>query len=370
MLLTNSCRRLSSSAVIFKNRSYSFSTSLNNELSNNREQSSFLSARDWAKQNPSIARKILETPQLPSASLSNSLMKSSTNDLNSFEEYLQFRNWKLPSQVYLDSQKERSPSNDHDKYAMQLISHSLSYPLTLASQSHHFLSSVPKTSTIQHIRLLCIGARAEATLPTNYWREFLCYVENNLSFQQQQNHTSSFNGRIHWTIDFIGPDVPKGIPQRSIPGSSKYHKLDLICHNGYFPQYFTDSSHPKSNYNDYEDLWDGFVLFNPGIGHPNLQSHWISTLANLLTSNETSSFHTKPIIFTAHSLLDSKRDLELLQLFAKENNTIMDELLQPKEVSIHYKPNAFASQMTFVDPFDSTHTVAPNHCIFTWVPNL
>lgn len=369
----NSCQRVQNSLTLVNTVKRS-STSSKNERRKSNDQV-FHSARDWAKQNPAIARSCLEPPPPPSLFPSHSL-SSIPESITSLKDYLQVRNWKLPSQIMPNSQVD-TPDLNHNNYALDLISHPLSYPLTLASQSHHFLNPTLKNSAESNnnfdhfinIRLLCIGARAEATLPTPYWQEFLWFMEHSKSYQkiQAKKKDSNYIRSIQWNIDFLGPDVPKGIPHRTILGSSKHHKLNLFCHHGYYPEYYSKNHGPKST-SPHENVWDGFVLFNPGIGHPNLQSRWEPTLIHLLTPLlKTTKSSFKPILFTAHSMLDAERDLKHMHQLFQENDMGHEDFPHKNKDFFQYEPNPFTSRMTFEDPFNSKHVVVPNNCVFMFM---
>jgi hypothetical protein len=117
-----------------------------------------------------------------------------------------------------------------------------------------------------------------------------------------------------------------------------------------------------------------FVLFNPGVGHAYLQNDWRPTLDLLLASqhvtpmiddsltatvtNSTDAFetrglprHCKPsmVLLTAHSALDAARDAAYL----RQHYHLVDEL--------EYRPNPFASRISYMDPLQPDHLVHPNH---------
>jgi hypothetical protein len=73
-----------------------------------------------------------------------------------------------------------------------VLSHLLSYPLTLA----HYLSHICPAPSQGTAHLVVLGARAEATLPSLWWRELLCY------------HASSPSLRLG--LHMVGPDLPGG----------------------------------------------------------------------------------------------------------------------------------------------------------------
>jgi hypothetical protein len=138
-------------------------------------------------------------------------------------------------------------------------------------------------------------------------------------------------------LDFIGPDVVQS--QESIqlqhPTTTSSGTLTLQWyHSGYFHNL------PP----DHVPNWDGFVLFNPGLGHDNLRSGWKPTLDVLLRQQRR-----RFMLLTAHSELDAKRDAKVLR--DEYDWHVME-----------YEENPFASRITYVDPLspNKRHLVQPN----------
>jgi len=106
------------------------------------------------------------------------------------------------------------------------------------------------------------------------------------------------------------------------------------------------------------NIWDGYVLFNPGIGHPNLKKDWVPTLKFLIETK-------KPILFTAHSKIDADRDSKVLEKILINDD---EEDGDSNDRIVEYKTNPYASRMKFVDPFPTSpnaddtsfHLVRPN----------
>jgi hypothetical protein len=182
----------------------------------------------WAEQNKHDARKSLAIP--PAGKLINELV------ISTLERYLEQRVW--------TGVAETEPNSKH---SVALISHVLSAPLTLRYCAEQ---SIATRTSLSKLDICCIGARAEATLPSEYWKEVLM-------------NTS----RRRWNIDFVGPDL----------GSMNY-PLQLQCGDSLLTLevlskgYFHDIPPEK------ERQWQAFLLLNPGIGHPNLKQNWIPTL--------------------------------------------------------------------------------------------
>lgn len=247
----------------------------------------------WARKNPEAARVAL---QIPPPSNKSSFKRDS---INSLEDYYKYRNWGFSS-IFTDKNER--------KWAQRLVSHVLSAPLTFAQHFPH--------QPTQHVCV--VGARAEATLPVHYWNEILMNNDENIP--------------VSWTLDFCGPEVlatSSNVTLKSINGSSIVLRW---THSGYLHE----MSDPPE--------WNGFVLYNPGLGHDHLREGWMPTIEYLLSTQ-------KPLLLTAHSKLDAERDARLLQDITGN--------------SIDYQPNAFASRITYEDPYDNTHLVSPNSFVTT-----
>ena len=167
----------------------------------------------WASQHRALAQACLE---LPPTSPTESTCPM---PLQSLEDYLTWRQWEIP------------PSVDH--HAKALVSHVLSAPLTAAAQLFPTFSDDQgnRRKKTKPMNWCCIGARSEASLPLEYWREILV-----LWAHQQPQSPSSPNVRtiplLQATIDFVGPDILRRPPvQLSYQG----HSLTLRwLYNGTF----------------------------------------------------------------------------------------------------------------------------------------
>ncbi|KAL3758999.1 hypothetical protein ACHAWU_008608 [Discostella pseudostelligera] len=319
--------------------------------------------RSFAKNYPEAARQILSTP---SFSASNSLDKVGDNPLlragGTLEQYLDWRGWDL-SRIL----KVHNLDGDDNllQSAIGLLSHPLTFPLTLGRHvralSRHLddvADDVDDLSKMnRHLRLCCVGARAECTLPDDYWREFLISL---FSSHQSSNDLHS-DESFRCTIDFVGPDVPRNLKSRTLTIHDKDYQSPMQNANNKLVYYLTMNYYTSflhevlldSRMDTVQPLfWDGFVLFNPGFGHPNLQNQWRSTLQFLLGTN-------KPILVTAHSTVDAERDSEILAKLTFDTECHLGQ----------YNENPFASRMYFVDPFPASdegvaHIVRPNHSEF------
>jgi len=230
------------------------------------------------------------------------------------------------------------------------------------------------------LRLCCVGARAECTLPDEYWREFLIAAIMSSAGSLDNDKVQTEHTPIHYQIDFIGPDVPKHLTSKIISlfdrdvctqqGQNPNYELTMNYHTSFLHEAiltFLQTSHASSSSGNIQSssnsrteqirqFWDGFVLFNPGIGHPFLANQWKHTVKFLLRTG-------KPVLFTAHSALDAERDRAE---FEKVLIDKQDEYQQ--SASVQYEINPYASRLEFEDPLPSSegkiHVVRPNHSFF------
>jgi len=234
----------------------------------------------WARANPHVARKALEQPAFTNDSPSLAI---------SYECFWKERKWNLPNQ-----------------YAEHLVTHVLTHPLTLA----HYIRKMMHFSSMKSMHWCCVGARNESTLPHQYWKELLVSLPRFSSL----------------TLEFLGPEMSPQLPQTlTLNGSTLYL---LWSQQKVFHQAELKSS------------WSAYVLFNPGLGHPNLKRSWDRSL-DILIKQE------RPVLLTAHSKLDADRDTKVLQ--------------ERLSTSILYTENPFASRIRFNDPISNEeHLVSSN----------
>ena len=239
----------------------------------------------WAQENTAEAKTVLSVP---------ATTQSISKPLSTLEDYLEQRGWKIGDR----------------KCSVALLSHVLSVPLTLwySAEQNNIAPS------LQH-QWCCLGARAEATLPPEFWKELLMSSSQRL-----------------WNMDFVGPDLrPTAHPVQLRQGDSQ---LTIQWHHqGYFHDMPSEKDKP----------WDGIILLNPGLGHPHLRANWIPTLEKL---------RGQSMWLTAHSALDAERDAQLLR--------------NEMGIDVNYELNPFASRISYQDPFDKTHFVSPNKYI-AWI---
>ncbi|KAL9179658.1 hypothetical protein ACHAXT_008948 [Thalassiosira profunda] len=273
-------------------------------------------------------------------------------DKDTLEHFLQWRGWDVDGIL-----REYDLSSTETDAAVGLLSHPLTFPLTLGRHLQALLPETPSPDVKKQIRLCCVGARAECTLPDDFWRELL------VAAVSLNDHCS-----LHCTIDFVGPDVPKHLTSSKtislIDGDGcgeqqPTYELTLNYHTSFLHEVvlkLLKSSHAtnaESSFDRTEQIrqfWDGFVLYNPGLGHPNLSGQWEPTLKFLVGTG-------KPLLLTAHSTLDAERDRMVLETLLAERGDVL----------VQYKANPFASRMSYADPFGTeggeVHIVRPNHSV-------
>ncbi|KAG9979439.1 hypothetical protein KCU72_g22876, partial [Aureobasidium melanogenum] len=166
--------------------------------------------------------------------------------------------------------------------------------------------------TAPPVRLFCIGARAESSLPREVWQQLAWLFPR-----------STFH------LIFIGPEsmanrddeypLPPRTPQNpfgAIVEDRISHQLKVTTYVEYF-----HNLHNAQAFYPYDPYFDAFVLFHPGLGHPASSHEWQDTIRPLLDTKV-------PIIATGYTEYDMKRDIEWVR------NTVGDEmdiLLQPGE---------------------------------------
>jgi hypothetical protein len=301
----------------------------------------------WAQSNPAVAQRCLEPPppiQQPTGNNETTLPKS-------LEEYLERRQWKIVTE-----------DNDHDsqEYATALISHVLSAPLTVGSQLAFLIhdddddDKQPQQTPMQQQqqRWCCVGARAEASLPTLYWKECLWMLDMGSKPKMAENNTEAFTTTRNISLEFMGPDLPPKIPIVSL-GSTAVSMTLQGDFRGFYHEMPSSSSSTS---------WDAMILFNPGLAHPNLQASWQPTLDAILhhqghETQQQQQQKPKPccrILLTAHSAMDADRDATLLR--------------EEYGMAVEYQENPFASRIRYQDPLlDPPHhnLVRPNHYVAT-----
>jgi hypothetical protein len=270
----------------------------------------------WARAHPEQAQGCL-LPPVWDARICDDSFKSDLS--TSLEGYLCWRKW---TNVWTGRHDSNEGSDELLKEkTLKLCSHVLSAPLTLANFLAH--DTLPLNA-----RVACIGARAEATIPLDLWKEFLLFS----AATAKKTTTSTFS------IDFVGPDVitRQGTMQDQKVMLEEGPSLVLRwLYRGLFHDLLAKGHTQTSQ-------WDALVFYNPGFGHPHLRDDWKQTLDRVLGLPH-------PMLLTAHSEMDAERDMQLLRdVFG---------------LDAEYQENPFASQISYQDPFDKNHFVRPNHYV-------
>ena len=299
--------------------------------------------RGFAKRYPAAAIQVLTVPPFcyddVITNVSSPHPFETSGQHESLERYIQWRGWDID--LILSTSQHNLDDESISKAAIGLLSHPLTFPVTLARHV------IPTLSSNKHdFRLCCVGARAECTLPDKYWRELLIA-------------TLARDKEIQCKIDFVGPDIPTQLTSKTISldndeSTSKQslkRELTMNFHSSYLHEVVLKilKTQPESSTEQIKNVWDGYVLFNPGLGHPNLTKHWKPTLKFLIGTG-------KPILFTAHSTIDAERDRKVLEKLLAD--------CDDADKTVQYAANPYASRMEFVDPFAKDHVLSPNHSFF------
>jgi hypothetical protein len=314
-------------------------------------------ALTWARQHPESARACLEVP--PPVERARQLFPPVFRTL---EEFWSQRHWVL--------------TTDHEK---ALVSHVLSAPLTvlpvlllllnnnrsssssISSQQEGAEEGSSAATTDYHHHVCFVGARAEASLPVQYWRELLGLLDNASSRNNDDDTISSPPSRPqHYHLHFTGPELiprpnvslflpPRQPQSRNDPGSTTTI-MTLQWHQPCkLHELVVDDDVPLS--------FDVLICLNPGFGHDHLRDSWRPSLPSIFHQrHDGPERSTSPnVLVTAHSALDAARDATWLR----------DEC----GIDITYRPNPFASRIRYLDPFQTTtddhgqqndHSVQPN----------
>jgi hypothetical protein len=314
------CHSTGNPPTIFNRRSLANST-VKQSVENNRA-----SFQDptliWAQSTPEVAQKCLEPPFWEDWKQCDVTFDSEKT--LSLEGYLKWRRWPIPNENEIDTSGDNIAIN-----ATALISHVLSAPLTLANQLGNL--EPYENQDIGQQRWCCVGARAEATLRPMYWKELL--LMRNKEYNHEAVKTSSYPNIL---LEFVGPDIQLNGQNITVAlGSSG----SLSIRSGFRGLYHEDPQRLA-----HSSPWDAFVFFNPGFGHPNLQTSWEATLHKILQELRASPGR---MLFTAHSEKDADRDSKLLW--------------EKFGLRVQYRENPFASRIRYQDPFEPDHYVQPNH---------
>jgi len=213
-----------------------------------------------------------------------------------------------------------------EKDVVQDANDSISKELCEQQRTHNF-------------RWCCLGARSEASLPTEYWNELLCLITAKAYIQDSSTSTMQSAvpeaRSVYLSIDFCGPEMDARRPDVRLSSNTMNSNTSLTLrwvYQGKFHDYYHhESDAPAPEY-------DAYLLFNPGVGHPHLREEWRPTLELLVN---------KTLLVTAHSDYDASRDAAVLSQCYQ--NAVVE-----------YVENPFACLVEFEDPFLDGHVVRPN----------
>lgn len=192
--------------------------------------------------------------------------------------------------------------------AYRVISSLLTYPMTL---SHAVNTLLPRKRTVN---ILMLGARAESTLPVNWWRESL-----------------STSSAQQLTITMAGP----GQQPSQKPKHTNWEGSTLAIHPG-----FQGLLHDSPDAIKLLRAADMFVAFHPGFGNPKMAGLWHPTLDLLFQTS-------KPVFCTAYSPTDLQQDMAALVATAEELDD--QDLGHPLEFLMQPDENRFGSLKAAVD---------------------
>ena len=304
----------------------------------------------WARSNPRLAQECLNPPSADSRGFSPGMA------MDSLESYLEWREWTVPNELEEPRGGVLGDPAASKEHATALISHILSAPLTLASHfgrlSEHRGSDGTVDDGVVELGWCCVGARAEASIPTAYWEEFLRFSRASMS--SKESSPLSKNKRLELSIDFIGPDIAPKLAEQSMSlaeGRDGHETEWSLSLRGYHRGLF----HDIPAFKGHAQTWDAYLLFNPGLGHPNLRASWEPTLNAILRNPQRERRPGKTLLLlTAHSERDMARDAAILgDVYELEN--------------VEYRENPFASRVAYKDPFEKHDVVRPNHYVATVV---
>lgn len=235
------------------------------------------------------------------------------------------------------------------------------------------------------LAVVCLGARAESTMPPSFWGETVFALPGvshlslhlvgpelsvppgvaagqgarptaggdggrgrSASFSSTATHATalSVGGRtveVRWTRAMLGRVAAAGEAELRAGDSSEPAAAATATATAAAEKAVVDA--------------DAFVLFNPGLGHPHLREGWAGALERLLDTG-------KPIVVSSHSEKDLERDALLLREVGavrccRPRRACPDQAIASgggADGEILPRKNAFRSLMVSEDPLS-----APGH---------
>jgi len=248
----------------------------------------------------------------PEAKKLMAFMYGKTKDSSTFEP-LMFQDFNM-----LTVLERRFATTPVSASAMRVASATMTFPLTLSYGLRRIFSSgkgVSGEEARKELKILVLGARSESSLPSIWWRECLLSASDVIGEKL--------------SISLMGPGL-----QTQQPTHTEYrHGSKSVIIKALDGGACLFHEHPLHMKLLLET--DLFVMFNPGFGSTAaLQESWAPTLRLLFMTR-------KPIMATAHSAWDLKRDLARLEVLTNEEDH--QDLGEPLEFTLPPHENPMAS---------------------------
>jgi hypothetical protein len=278
--------------------------------------------------NSVIAKKEIEedirwTRSNDAKALLNDFISNVSNDNNQIGNMNEYINHRLVS----------NSINQTSNHASQqrVLSSLLTYPLTI---SHALRTVFPLDHIKPNMHIVVLGARAESSLPSIWWKEVL--------YSQHVAQSTK--------ITMVGPGQALS-PRATKPHQHSWNNKNVEVHTGQYTELF----HALPNHFELLFTADMFVLFHPGFGHEKMTPLWMPTLELLFQTR-------KPIYCTAYSPTDLQRDIDKLQQCAEELDS--QDLGESLEFIVPPTQNPFASARPVVNENDEVTIANYYHYCF------
>ena len=211
-----------------------------------------------------------------------------------------------------------------DPRALRLLSSAYSYILTLCKFLPELMDQRTVESREKSVELHVIGARAEAMMPRYLWDELAFFAPDRV-----------------FDIKLVGDHVPVMSARRKTVMEKESGRVRLGMVSGLYHELEPGSLGTP----------DAFVLYNPGIGHPQLREKWTPTLETVLIS-------CKPVLITSFSLEDQQCDIAALHDLAATSQALKQHEVQFR---CRAKQNPFRSLKHQPDPVNVSAPIQTNH---------
>jgi hypothetical protein len=211
-----------------------------------------------------------------------------TEPLTAWRDYLHARGWLSPRFLSAEVADQLA--------AIQLLSTSLTFPVTLARQ---LATLAPQQAAY---RLCVVGSRAESTLPVQIWSELACLTgmkELHVSFCGPKAAPPGVPLEREWRSPDGALDMRLSVPSEGTADLFHRGELGRALGRALLNGTSLDSGLEAT-------LPDAFVLFNPGTGEPGWRKAWAPTLHALRAAR-------RPMLMTALSVGDAARDDEFIR---------------------------------------------------------